>query len=172
MPKKAVLGFRYISLDEEMLVPTEQELTHAVEGVERSSHEREKKRKLRWWHDNKRKINSRRRAVACSIEKRYKAAKSRADRRGWGWEFSQEEWERAWEEAGWVEVPGSRSPSNPNGIVVPAFALRGSHALNNTCMQRLDPNKPWSIDNYKIMFRGEELKPGNRWFREAPDKTG
>lgn len=169
MARKAALGFQYLSLDEELRVPTERELTHAVEQDQRSNHEREKERKLRWWHRNKHKLNRKRRAVACSIEKRYKAAKSRALRRGWGWEFTQEEWERAWMEAPHVLVPGSRSPSNPKGVTVPAFALRGSHALHNTCMQRLDPNKPWSKDNYKIMFRGEELKPGNRWYREAPE---
>lgn len=169
MPRKASLGFQYSSLDEEMRIPTTRELIHAVEQVETSQHEKEKQRKLRWWHRNKRKLNARRRAVACSIEKRYKAAKARAIRRGWGWDFTLEEWERAWAEAPHVLVPGSQTPSNPEGISVPAFALRGSHAHKNTCMQRLDPNKPWSKDNYKIMFRGEELKPGSRWYREAPD---
>ena len=168
MARKAALGFRYASLDDEMMVPTEREVTHAAESSERSQHEREKMQKLRWWHDNKHKINPKRRAVACSIEKRYKAAKSRALRRGWGWDFSQEEWEQAWENAGYVEIPGTRSRANPEGMVVPAFALRGNHAHKHTCMQRLDPSKPWSKDNYKIMFRGEELKPGSRWYREAP----
>ncbi len=166
MSRKAALGFRYLSLDEEFKVPTDRELVHVTESVATDAHIRDKQRKLEWWHRNKRRYNLRRRSAACSIEKRYKAAKSRALRRGWGWEFSQEEWERAWSEAPWILVPGSVTPSKPEGLVVPAFALRGSHAYHNTCMQRLDPSKPWSVTNYKFMFRGEELRPGNRWYRE------
>jgi hypothetical protein len=168
MTQRAALGFKYASLDEEMRVPTDRELIHATERVKTASHKSRKNTKLEWWHRNKELWNRKRLAAVCSIEKRYKAAERRARNRHWGWEFTQEEWERAWSEAPWVEVPGSRGPSNPKGIAVPAFALRGSHAHNNTCMQRLDPNKPWSIDNYKIMFRGEELRPGSRWYREAP----
>lgn len=169
MTKKAALGFRYASLDGEMQVPTERELTHAKESVERDRHQRRKEQKLRWWHANKQRYNRRRRTAACSIEKRYKAAKARAVRRGAGWDFSQEEWEQAWMDAPWVLKPGTISAQNPEGIAVPAFALRGSHAHRNTCMQRLDPSKPWSKHNYKIMFRGEELKPGSRWYRKPPE---
>jgi len=168
MPRKARLGFEYISLDDEMMLPTDREILHSVEREKTSQHEKEKNRKLRWWHKNKDRYNARRRAAACSIAKRYKEAKSRAKRRGWGWDFSRSEWERAWMDAGWVCVPGSQTSQNPEGVVVPAFALRGSHAYNHTCMQRIDPNKPCSLENYKIMFRGEELKPGHRWYREAP----
>jgi len=168
MPRRATLGFRYASLDDEMMLPTEQELTHAVESVETSRHEKEKARKLRWWHNHAKRLNKERRAVACSIENRYKAAERRARQRGWGWEFTQEEWERAWMEAPLVIVPGSRTRSNPEGVVVPAYALRGSHALKNTCMQRLDPNKPWSKDNYKIMFRGKELTPNHQFYGGPP----
>lgn len=172
MAYKARLGFKYLSLDDEMLAPTEREIVHSVEREKTSQHVKEKARKLRWWHKNKDHYNARRRAVASSISRRYKAAKSRAKRRGWGWEFSQSEWERAWTDAGWIVVPGSQTAQNPEGVVVPAFALRGSHAYNNTCMQRIDPNKPWSVQNYKIMFRGEELRPGNKWYREPPHTSG
>lgn len=168
MGKKARLGFRYLSLEDEMVLPTDKELTHAVEGVFRDRAARRRKAKLKWWHEKgKHKINPKRRAGACSIEKRYKAAKRRAIRRGWGWAFTQDEWERAWEEAGWVQVPGSATTQNPEGDIVPAFALRGSHAYKNTCMQRLDVDKPWSKDNYKIMFRGEALED-SKWYRKAP----
>jgi len=166
MPKRAVLGFKYLSLDDELMVPTSKELVHSVESMERNSRRRHRESKLRWWHRNKEKYNLRRRAVACSIETRYKEAERRAIQKSDGWEFSPEEWEHAWETAGSILIPGSQTPQNPEGDVVPAFALRGSHSLRNTCMKRIDTDAPWSVDNYVIMFRGEPLGPGSKWYRE------
>jgi len=166
--KKAALGFRYIALEGELLVPTTKEIVDS--GLDRAidSHTLEKKRKLRCYTKNKEKYNRQKRSVARSIEGRYEESKRNALKYGQGWSFDLETWERAWQTAGWVTIPGSQSAENPEGVTVPAFGLRGPHRYNNTCMVRMDFHKPWSPDNTKIVFRGEELAVGSRWYKNGP----
>jgi hypothetical protein len=163
MTHKAKLGFTVYSLDDELQVPDEKDFERNEAEQEYARAEASKARKLRCYHKHKENYNKAKRAVAARIEGRFKAAKQGARKRGVGWEFTPEEWERAWQEAGWIRVPGSQSEANPQGDIVPAFALRGAHRYNNTCMQRLDLGKPWGPSNYRVMFRGQEVGPDNKW---------
>ena len=119
--------------------------------------------KLKCYRKHAEEYNRAKRLKAGTIEGRYKDAKLGARKRGIGWEFTSDEWEHAWTEAGYIRIPGTQSIANPHGDVVPAFALRGSHAYRNTCMKRIDIDKPWGPNNYRIMFRGEEIGPDNEW---------
>lgn len=160
--RKAALGFRYISLDDELKVPSQDEIVKSGEDrkVVAVLNHRAAKRRCYW--RNRDKYNKQKRAVVRSIEGRYEEAKRQALLSGAEWGFDLETWERKWQDAGWVQVPGKE------GHVVPAFALRGPNRYNNTCMVRINYSKPWGPDNTKIVFRGEELKRGSRWFREPP----
>lgn len=164
MPKQAKLGFRILKQAGEMMIPDERDFESHEENKKYRSHQLEKARKLRCYHKNKHRYNKQKRAVARSISGRYKDAERLAAARSQGWEFTQEEWERVWRDAGWVRIPGTQSAHNPQGDIVPAFALRGSHRYKNTCMQRKNARKPWSAANCKIMFRGEELSPKSQWY--------
>lgn len=166
MSRRAKLGFDVIALDDELQVTTHEDLVKNEEDRKFLSHLKEKARKLRCYHRNKHKYNKQKRAAARSISGKYKEAKRDALKRSQGWEFSQEEWERAWIDSGFVVIPGTITTQNPHGDVVPAFALRGSHRYNHTCMKRLDVTKPWSPENCAIVFRGEELGPENKWYRK------
>ena len=160
--RKAALGFRYISLDEELKVPTPVEIVKSAADRMVESVINHRASKLRCYWRNRDKYNRQKRSVVRSIEGRYEEAKRQALRSGAGWSFDLEAWELKWQSAGWVQVPGSE------GHRVPAFALRGPNRYNNTCMVRLDYSKPWGPDNTKIVFRGEELVAGSRWFVDPP----
>jgi len=170
--KKAALGFKYIALDGELLVPTEKDVSDSRLDRLTDSHTKEKQRKLRCYNKNKLAYNRQKRAVARSIVGRYEEAKRNALKYGQEWRFDLETWERAWQTAGWVTIPGSQSAENPEGVTVPAFGLRGPHRYNNTCMVRIDFGQPWSPDNTKIVFRGEELAVGSRWYKNGPTTEG
>lgn len=166
--RKAAVGFRFHGLGDELKVSSQEDLNKRREDKEYESKALEKARKRRWWHRHKERLNAERRAAARSIEGRYKAAKAKALEKGEEWSFTPEEWERKWIDAGWVLIPGSITPGNPHGQIVPAFAIRGAHRYHNTCMERISLNKGWNTENTRIVFRGEELKPGCRWYREGP----
>ena len=171
--RKAQLGFKYLSLNDELKVPTPEEIVHSVENRIITSRERRRESQLRCYHKNKEKYNRQKRSVARRIEGRYEEAKRQALLAGADWGFDLETWERTWIDAGWVVVPGSECAERPEGLAVPAFSLRGPNRYHNTCMVRLDYNKPWDPDNTKIVFRGEELKHGSRWYAEPPsDEPG
>lgn len=163
MTHKAHLGFKVLSLDDELKVSDEKDFEKDRLNRKYLSHQKTKASKLRCYHKHSAEYNKAKRAVACRIEGRFKAARQGALKRSVEWEFTEDEWERAWLEAGWIRVPGTQSAANPTGDIVPAFALRGAHRYNNTCMQRLDVDKSWSVTNYKIMFRGLEVGPDNEW---------
>jgi len=163
MAKRAALGFKYLSLEKELTVSTEEDFEREDEERKLNSHNLTKASKLRCYHKHAKEYNKAKRAVAQRIDGRFKDAVRGARKRGVGWKFTQDEWEHAWMEAGWIRIPGTQSVANPNGDVVPAFAIRGSHAYNNTCMKRINLDKPWGIDNYKIMYRGVEVGPDNKW---------
>lgn len=163
MTHKAHLGFKILSLDDELKVSDEKDFQSDQKNREYLSHQKAKARKLRCYHKHSAEYNRTKRAGARRIEGRFKAARQGALRRSVKWEFSEDEWERAWLEAGWIRMPGTQSAANPLGDIVPAFALRGAHRYQHTCMQRLDLDKPWGPDNYKIMFRGKEVGPDNVW---------
>ncbi len=165
MARKAALGFKYLSESGSMMLPDEDDFENWEESKKLTSHDKVKLVKRRCYHKNKEKYNRQKRISEARVEKKYKAAKRFAEFRNQGWEFTQEDWEQAWMDAGRVMIPGSQSLDNPDGKIVPAYALRGTHRYNNTCMQRVDNTKPWGPDNYKIMYRGEELKPGSTWYR-------
>ena len=165
--KQAKLGFQVLTADrDELRTSTEEDFKKRKENKEYNSYVKSKQRKLRWWNRNKTAYNAKRRAAARTIAGRYEAARSKALGKGEEWSFTPDSWERAWQEAGWVLVPGTATTQSPEGTVVPAFALRGNHAYKNTCMRRIDLNKGWSPSNCKIMFRGEELGPSNEWYRQ------
>ena len=165
MARKAALGFRYISNDDELIFPDEEDFEKDKESRQLTAHDRRKLSKRKCYHKNKEKYNQQKRHREAGVGRKYKAAKRFALFRNQGWEFTQEEWEQAWIEAGRILIPGTQSSDNPTGTIVPAYALRGSHRYKNACMQRLDNEKPWGPDNYKIMYRGEALQPGSRWYR-------
>lgn len=162
MSKKAALGFRYHSMGDELHVSTQDDLDKRRADKDYDMKVNERARKLRWWHRHKEELNAKRRAVARSVEGRYKAAEAKALSKGEEWSFTPEEWEQKWIDAGWVAVPMSDR-------VVPAFAIRGAHRYNNTCMERINLNDGWNPGNTRVVFRGEELKPGCRWYRPGPD---
>lgn len=159
--KKASLGFRYISLDDEFRIPDLKDFEDARIDRRMSSHDKAKLRKLRCYTKHKEQYNKQKRSVARSIAGRYEEAKRKARKEHLDWSFDRETWEQAWISAGWVKTP--------KGDLVPAFALRGGHRYNNTCMVRKDLNLGWSPANTQIVFRGEELVPGSRWYHEAPE---
>ena len=165
--KQAKLGFHVLTADSgELRTSTEADFKKRKENKEYNSYVLSKQRKLRWWNRNKEQYNAKRRAAARTIAGRYEAAMKKALSRGESWDFTPDSWERAWQDAGWVLVPGTATTQNPAGMVVPAFALRGNHTYKHTCMQRDDLNKGWSPSNCTIMFRGEELGPANQWHRQ------
>lgn len=161
MAKRAALGYKYLSLPGQFMVPDEDDLESARESRRLSAHDKEKLRKLRCYHKNKERYNATRRKKEITVSQRYGSAKRFAKFRNQGWNFTQDEWEQAWIDAGWVRVPGLEHP-------VTAYSLRGSHRYKNTCMQRRDLSRPWGPDNYVIMYRGEELKQGSRWSAPPP----
>jgi hypothetical protein len=163
MSHKAHLGFKVLSLDDELQVSDEKDFEKDRLNREYLSHQKAKASKLRCYHKHADTYNKTKRKKSAKISGRYKSARQGALKRNTAWEFSEDEWEHAWLEAGWIRIPGTQSAANPTGDVVPAFALRGAHRYNNTCMQRLNLDKPWSNDNYKIMYRGEEVGPENQW---------
>jgi hypothetical protein len=163
MARKAHLGFRVLSLDDELKVSDERDFEKERLNRKYLSHQKAKARKLRCYHKHKEQYNRTKRAAARRIEGRFKSTKQASISRGTEWEFTESEWEHAWMEAGWIRIPGTQSVANPYGDVVPAFALRGSHRYNHTCMKRIDLSKPWGTDNYKIVFRGIEVGPDNEW---------
>lgn len=170
--KKANLGFKVLSLDHELRVPTPAEIAHNTENLKLDSKAKRRESQLRCYHKNKEKYNRQKRSVARRIEGRYEEAKRQAVLSGAGWDFDLETWERVWQEAGWVVVPGSQSAQRPEGLAVPAFSLRGPNRYNNTCMVRVNYGKPWGPENVKIMFRGEELTEGSRWSAKRPEFSG
>jgi hypothetical protein len=163
MSHRAHLGFKILSLDDELKVSDEKDFESDKLNREYLSHQKAKDRKLRCYHKHSDEYNKTKRATTAKVSGRFKAARQGAIRRSTEWEFSEEEWEHAWMEAGWIRMPGTQSAANPTGDVVPAFAIRGAHRYQHTCMQRLDLDRPWGPDNYKIMFRGKEVGPDNEW---------
>lgn len=164
--KQAKLGFQVLTADSsELRTSTKEDFEERRRNKEYNSYVLSKQRKLRWWNKNKEWYNAKRRAAARTIAGRYEAARRKALLKEESWDFTPDSWERAWQDAGWVLIPGSISTQRPEGTVVPAFALRGNHTYKNTCMQRIDLNKGWSPKNCTIIFRGEELGPSNQWYR-------
>lgn len=163
--RKAALGFKYISLKDEMIIPEDDDFENWKESKKLSTHDRIKLTKLRCYHKNKEKYNRSRRINDAKVASKYSAAKRFAIFREQGWDFTQDEWEEAWINAGNVLIPGTQTIENPEGKIVPAYAMRGVHRYNSTCMQRLDNSLPWSKTNYKISYRGEDLVKGSKWHR-------
>lgn len=164
MAHKAKLGFKYIALEDEMILPDEEDIEEWQENRRLSAKDKIRLTKLRCYHKNKEQYNKVKRVSETKVEKRYRAAKRYAVYRNQPWDFTLEEWEQAWMEAARVRIPGSQSAAEPEGRVVPAYALRGQNRHNSTCMQRLDLDRPWGPDNYCIMYRGEVHEPGSKWY--------
>ena len=166
--KRAALGFRYISLDKELQVVESEDLQIMKESRQRTSHARTKEAKLRCYHKNREMYNAQRREKSSSMESKFSEAQRQAAIAGVQWEFTPESWAKVWKDAGWITFPGSHSAKELDGVTVPAFALRGPHRYNNTCMVRKDLSKGWNPENCEIVFRGEPLIPGSRWYKQAP----
>jgi hypothetical protein len=156
--KKASLGFQYISLDDEFRIPEDKDIEDSKIDRILNMHDKEKRRKLRNYREHRDAYNRQKRSVARSITGRYEESKRKAFKEGIEWSFDRETWEQMWIGAGWI-----RHPSPPHSPV-PAFALRGQNRYNNTCMIRKDLARGWSPENSCIVFRGEELIPGSRWY--------
>jgi hypothetical protein len=155
--RKARLGFKIYSTDDELLVDEERDFDYVEKEKRWDSHQKAKARKLRCYNKNKEKYNAQRRVAASTISGRYKSAKIKAGKMGQEWEFTQEEWEDMWINAGWVSIPGTLSPSAPEGVRRPAYALRGGNRFSNTMMARSNLSGPWCTANCYIVFRGEPL---------------
>ena len=166
--KKAQLGFKYISLDDEFRIPDLEDIEDARISRAMTVHQKEKLRKLRNYHKHRDEYNDQKRSVARSVAGRYEESKRKSLKENISWEFTREAWEKMWLDAGYVVKPGTQTEQNPKGEVVHAWALRGAHRYNNTCMVRKDLNLGWSPENSMVVFRGEELVPGSRWYQSAP----
>lgn len=163
MSRRAKLGFVYHGMPDELKVTTPEDRQKTREDLAYEANMRHTRSKLEWWHRNKERLNAARRSDARSISQKYKVAKAKAGDRSQDWDFTQEEWERKWMEAGWVNIPNTDT-------IVPAFALRGCHAYNSTYMRRIDTSKGWSYDNTEVVFRDKPLGDGSEspWYRAAP----
>lgn len=160
--RKARLGFKIFSLDDELLVDEDKDFERKEKDKEYASRKKELARKLRCYSKNKEKYNAQRRARAATIRGKFLAARDKACKVGQGWELTQSEWEQIWMDAGWVIIPGTIDPSkNPGGIRRTAYAMRGPNKFTNTMMARSDLTKPWSVDNCYIVFRSEPLIGSN-----------
>lgn len=166
--KRAKLGFRFISLENELQVVESEDITLSKEARQRRSHTKSKATKLRCYNKHRDSYNAQRRNRGATIHRRYKEAERQAAIAHVQWGFTEESWEQAWSSAGWVVMPGSQSAAALDGTPVPAFALRGPHRYNNTCMVRKDLSKGWNPDNCEIVFRGVPLVPGSRWYVAPP----
>ena len=155
--RKARLGFKIFSLDNELLVDEDAEFERKEKDKKYASRKRELERKLRCYHRNKEKYNAQRRARAATITGRYQASKEKALKAGQKWELTQSEWEQIWIDAGWVVIPGTVGPENPSGVRRTAYAMRGPNKFTNTMMARRDLTRPWTVENCYIVFRSEPL---------------
>ena len=155
--RKARLGFEILSLEGELLVDEDKDFERKEKDKVWASRQKELARKLRCYNKHKVKYNAQRRAAAATIGGRYKASKTKALNVGQGWDFTQEEWQQLWIDAGMITLPGSVGPSTPEGVQRTAYALRGPNKFDNTMMARKDVSKPWSTSNCYIVFRGEPL---------------
>lgn len=166
--RKAALGFKYLSLDGEFRIPTSADIELAAEAQKRHVHAVVKATKLRCYTAHADKYNQQKRSRQGTVLGRYSEARRQAIKVAVPWDFTPETWERMWQDAGWVIAPGSQKVGAMEGVAVPAYALRGAHRYNNTCMVRKDLSLGWSPENCSIMFRGNPLCPGSRWYLAPP----
>lgn len=155
--RKARLGFRIISLDGELLIDEDADLERIQKDKDYRSHEKRKKSWLAYYYRDTESYNKKRRVKNLSVDRVYAEAKRNAIRQGREWEFDKEQWINMWLDAGWVIIPGSKTPSNPKGEKRTAYSLRGPNVQNNTMMLRKDLTKPWRPDNCYIAYRGNPL---------------
>ena len=163
--RKARLGFKVLSLKDELLVEEDEDFERIETDKAYASWLKSKERKLRCYHKYRKEYNKSKRNALKAIPRRYREAKRRAVNAGQGWDLTQKQWQDIWIAAGFVRVPGTRSASNPSGVVKTAYALRGANRAHSTMMARKDTNKPWSKTNCHILYRNEPLK--NSTYHEA-----
>lgn len=156
--RKARLGFKIYSLDDELLVEEDKDFVRKEKDKKWATHQKSKARKLRCYNKHKEQYNAQRRRKASTIRGKFLNSRKKATDKGHGWELSQSEWEDLWLGAGFVRIPGTISVMNPTGEVRTAFSIRGPNRLENTMMTRKDLSTAWSPTNCYIVYRGEPLE--------------
>lgn len=167
--RKARLGFKIYSLDDELLVEEAEDFVWREEDKKIHSARKDRARKLRCYNKHKERYNANRRERAATVKGKYKASKQEALRKNQEWLLTQEEWEGIWLDAGFVALPGTQTPQNPRGVLRTAFSLRGpASSVDSTMMGREDMLGPWSVDNCYIIYRKEPLV-GSVYHYEKPN---
>lgn len=152
------MPFKVLTLDGELLVEEEKDLERRFKEKHWTRAQKIKANKRRCWRRHSDEYNARRKARNSSIGGKYNASKRKALSVGQKWELTQEEWQELWISAGFMVIPGTITPSDPRGMRMTAFALRGPNRHNNTYMTRKDLGAPWSKDNCFIGFRGAPIE--------------
>jgi hypothetical protein len=158
--EKVRMPFKVLAEDGELLVEEERDLELAAKEAQWDRRERIRSYKRKCWHKNKAKYEAKAKAKSSSIHGRFLASRKKALSVGQVWELTEEEWQRIWIDAGFVIIPGTTSPSRPEGIRTTAYAARGPNRFSNTYMTRYDLGKPWNKENCYIGFRGDPLIGG------------
>lgn len=77
------------------------------------------------------------------------------------WYITLEDWKALWTEAGMVVLG--------NGERVHAFKLRGKYK-DSVKLMRIDTDKPWTLDNTIIYWRGAVLANGRKLHKEKNER--